>query len=167
MVLSAIIPEQWLYGFLSTAMTHNPFYGPALHAALFLGLTWLHWHRNDPPPLDIHVHITQHAVVWMGSLIGTLFVGFFRSPRFVDARIFDSRGVFRPWFFLFTIITIGLIAGVYRLEAGDLTLGIPFTVIFGIGLLALAIVGYVLRFLVPDGLEQIKYLVLFSTASLC
>lgn len=162
MVLSSIVPENWLYGFAGTVMTGSPFFGIALQAAIFLSFTWLHWHRSDPPPLDIHVHITQPAATWMGTLIGALFLGFFRPPRFVDFRLFDSRGNFRPWFFVLVVLALGLIAGVYLLEAGDTKLGVPLTVVFGIGVLGLIVYGYWMRNFVPDGDVQIKYLLLFS-----
>jgi len=162
MVLSAIIPEQWMFGFIATVMTHNPFFGPALQAAIFLSFTWLKFHRNDPPPLDIHVHITQPSMVWLGSLIGLVFVWFFRSPRFVTTRAYNSRGELQPYFFVLILLVLVLIAGVYELEATSLLLGIPLTIIFGIFVVSMIFKYCVAKPVLPDGLQQIKYLLLFS-----
>lgn len=162
MVLSAIVPEQWLYGFLATVMTQNLYTGFALYAGIFLNLTWLHWHRNDPSPLDIHVHLTQSGSAAMGALVGMFFVAFFRSPRFVDARMYNTRGQFKPWFLFVVLLTVAATAGVYRLEAGDIGLGLGLLIPAALLLLLILGFGYWSAEWVRDGPVQLKYLLLFA-----
>lgn len=163
MVLSALVPEMWLYGYVGAIMTQNLYFGPAMVSVIYLGFVWLFKHRNDPDPLDIHFHITLTAMTWLGAFVAMFFMAFFRPPRFVTTRIFNSNGDFQPFFFFFVLFVFLVVEGVYAIMEGLLGSGITLTVIFSL-LIVGAIIVYLYNFwtMVGDGLAQIKYTVLFS-----
>ncbi len=151
---------------MATVATGNPFFGPALHAVIFLGFVWLFFHRDEPSPLDIHFHITQPGALWMGAFVGVFFLGFFQVPRFVTTRLFNSEGAFYPWFYLTIVSAIGVVAGVYNLQAGNFMLGWGLTPVFGI-LTAALIIAYLFNFAsITDGLSQLKFLALIALVAL-
>ena len=158
MVLASILQEQLLYGFVFVVMTRNPYVGLAAHPAIWFSMTWTFVHRNDPPPLDLHVHITELAMVWLGALLGVFFVAFVGTPRFVSAQLFEN-GRFTPWFFLFLLSVLGTVAGSYLIIDGDTMTGVPVLIIFA----ALVIANFVVYFAwLPHGVAQGKYILLFA-----
>lgn len=166
MVLSALPPELWIYGFAGSVATQSYWFGIALSYAIWLSNTWYYKHRNDPAPLDVYVHIAMPGMTFLGALVGIVFVWFFQTPRFFNAQVWDSRGKAFPWFILLVGAALLLTAGVYALEAGDNTLGIPLTVSFGVMTLVMIGIYIFAKKWIPDGPAQLKYIILFSLVAI-
>lgn len=163
MVLSSILPEQVLYGFVGVVLTHDVYFGIALQAAIWFSMTWTFIHRPDPPPLDIHVHVTQPAMTWFGALVGVAFVAFTRTPRFVSARLWDQRDRFTPWFFLFVLAVLGATAGGYLILNDLVGGGVATLVAFGVVIIVLLALYFARVLVAPvDGVAQAKYILLFA-----
>ncbi len=126
MVLSAVIPESWMYGFVSVVFTHDPFVGPAIYLVLWLALAWITKHRLDPPDAQIHVHISEQAALWSGVLVGAVLVAVLRTPQLLEFRPFRTesgkgrrsaaRPGLYPFNFLFLLAVVVTVAGTYGLE---------------------------------------------------
>ena len=165
MVLSALLPEFALYGFLASVMTQTWYFGLAVAYILWHSLTSIWRHRFDPPPLDLHVRLTIPAMTLVGAVVGVVFVYFFQPPRFVNTRLWDSRGRVQPWLILILIATFGATGSYYILEDGMTTEGTIGLVISVAIIIAVFVILFFFPRIVPDGVQQGKYLLLFSATA--
>lgn len=162
MVLSALPPEFWLYGFAGTVATQSYWIGIVLSYAIWLSSTWYYHHRTEPSPLDVYVHMAMPGMAFLGALVGIVFVWFFQTPRFFNVQAWDSRGKAFPWFILLSGFTLLLVSGIYALVDGDTTVGVPLTAVFGTLTLVMIMIYIFAKKLIPDGSAQLKYIALFS-----
>ena len=87
MVLSRVLAEQWTYGFCGVVMTHSMFFPAGVHQFAWFAMSWLFVHSADPPIGQYVLHVHHAAMVWLGALVGWLFVKCFKTPRFVSVDL--------------------------------------------------------------------------------
>lgn len=165
MVLSALLPEFALYGYLAAVMTQTWYFGLAVAYMLWHSLTSIWRHRHDPPPLDLHVRLTIPAMTLVGAVVGIVFVYFFQPPRFVNAGLWDSRGQVQPWLILILLATLGATGGFYILEDGMEAAGIAALTISIAIIIAVFVILFFFPKIVPDGVQQAKYILLFGVTA--
>lgn len=165
MVLSALLPEFALYGFLGTLMTQTAWFGIALAYILWHSLVSIYRHRFDPPPLDVHVRLTIPAMTVVGMVVGVIFQWFFQPPRFVSARLWDSRGQVMPWLIVLALSALGASGSFYILEDGMTTGGTIGLIVSIAIIIAVFVVLFFFPRIVPDGVQQGKYILLFSATA--
>lgn len=128
MVLAAVLPEQWLFGFIGVAWTANPYY------STFFGWLWIlgpvaFLHRADPDGILNHIFWSQVASLFLGSIVGVVFTWYrgHRPPAIdtVFAPYDDDRHGFKNaprkrWgVFLFTIGALLAAWGAYFVRYRD------------------------------------------------
>lgn len=136
--MAALVPAMYAHALLGAVFTHSPWPAPAIVTFLFYGIVALAEHRdagNGHIAEAIWMLTTvQAASLFVGSVVGLLFVAIFRTPRLIDVRIFyewdsireqslqPAKETWDPLLYVWPVLTLlsGILtlAGLYCLMGG-------------------------------------------------
>lgn len=122
MVLSRVLGEQWLYGYVGAVWSHTVEWPLAIQCLAWFGLAWNLMYINDTPAEARVFHTHQIVTLIAGALTGVFSVRAFAFPRLVPVDF-----ILYPWHALVLLgIYTGSVGGYLAVSYLTEPLGVPF-----------------------------------------
>lgn len=95
---SDIIVALWTLGYWGVIWTHSIYVVPAVFCTIFFGITYLTVPYNQTTLVEnhekhghVHAHLSYITALYLGTLVGTVFLMVFNTRQFIAPLIFYSR----------------------------------------------------------------------------